>query len=326
MPSKAETPLASVCLLTYNHAPFIKQGLESVLAQNATFPWELVIADDCSTDGTRDVLKEYRDRYPDRIRLILQDRNVGPAANWIDLMNALVGKYASYLEGDDYWTDSSKLQKQVSFLEAHPDYVLCFTRGELRDMFTGTSTVRPPATENTDVTLADFIHANSQLTATCVYRRLPSVAKLPDYTDQFPFGDLFLYIWLLHTTGLKARVLSDVTAVYRLHAGGIYGSMRQSTKSGIRAYNQHLEFYAQLRRHVLGPDYDRAVTAATAQHYRGLSSLYVDDHDYRRAVVSLVKLSRASSLRIAGSVALDLGRQVASQVRRTLSRRLGLAP
>jgi glycosyltransferase involved in cell wall biosynthesis len=314
-----DTPVVSVCLITYNHAQYIREAIDSVLEQNTTFPRELIIADDCSTDGTRDVLKEYRDRYPDRIRLILQEHNVGPAANWIGLMNAATGAYASYLEGDDYWTDASKLQKQVSFLEAHPDYVLCFTRGERRNVITGTSTLLPPASESTDVTLADFIETNSQLTATCVYRRLPSVATLPDFTDKFRFGDLFLYIWLLHTTGLKARVLSDVTTVYRVHPGGLYGSMHQSIQRIILAHNQHIEFYALLRRHVLGGEYDRAVTDATVKHYRALSSLYADDHDYRRAFVSLLELYRSSSPRTAGSAALDLSRKVISHVRHRLS-------
>jgi glycosyltransferase involved in cell wall biosynthesis len=119
-----EKPLLSVCLITYNHANFIEQAIESVFMQSVNFSWELIIADDFSTDGTREIVTKYKEKYPDFIRLILQEKNVGPVKNFNDLLNAPQSKYIAYFEGDDYWIDSLKLQKQVDYMESHPDYVL----------------------------------------------------------------------------------------------------------------------------------------------------------------------------------------------------------
>src|ERR1700741_4673788 len=119
-------PLVSVCLITYNHAPYLRQAIESVLAQKTSFSTEFIIADDFSTDGARDIIKEYVSKDPGRIHAILRDRNIGAGPNFIEMLQAAKGKYIAYLEGDDYWTDPNKLQKQIDFLEQHPDFALCF--------------------------------------------------------------------------------------------------------------------------------------------------------------------------------------------------------
>jgi len=118
-------PLLSVCLITYNHKEYIRQAIDSVLMQKTNFSWELIIADDFSTDGTREIVLEYKEKYPDFIKLILQENNVGAAQNWIDLLMAPKSKYIAYFEGDDYWTDPLKLQKQVDVLERHPKCIAC---------------------------------------------------------------------------------------------------------------------------------------------------------------------------------------------------------
>ena len=122
-----QSPLLSVCLITYNHVNYIRQAIESVLMQEVDFSWELIIADDYSTDGTREILLEYKNKYPEFIKLILQEKNVGPAQNWKDLITKPNSKYIAYFEGDDYWIDPLKLKKQVGFLEANSDYGLVHT-------------------------------------------------------------------------------------------------------------------------------------------------------------------------------------------------------
>jgi glycosyltransferase involved in cell wall biosynthesis len=115
----------SVCLITYNHVNYIREAIDGVLMQNVNFTWELLIADDFSTDGTRDILLQYKDKYPDFINLIFQQKNVGPFQNWIDLITAPSSKYIAYFEGDDYWTDPFKLQKQVDYLESNNGLSFC---------------------------------------------------------------------------------------------------------------------------------------------------------------------------------------------------------
>lgn len=120
------TPLLSVCIRTYNQEKYIAQALESVLMQKTDFPFEIIVSDDCSKDGTVVILNQYASRFPEKIRLILGDRNLGGPNNLRRVIEASVSKYITCLDGDDYYTDCYKLQKQVEFLEEHEDYVACF--------------------------------------------------------------------------------------------------------------------------------------------------------------------------------------------------------
>jgi len=112
----ASTPLVSVHMITYNHGPYLAEAIESVIAQRAGFPFELVIGEDCSTDDTREVALDYQRRYPHLIRVIYSDRNVGMWGNCRRVAMACRGEYIAFCEGDDYWINPGKLQKQVEVL------------------------------------------------------------------------------------------------------------------------------------------------------------------------------------------------------------------
>lgn len=114
--------LVSVEMLTYNHEKYLNQALDSILMQKVNFKYEVVIGDDCSTDKTQSILKEYQSKYPDIIKPILREKNLGATKNDYDALNQCQGKYIALLEGDDYWCDVNKLQMQVDILEANPDY------------------------------------------------------------------------------------------------------------------------------------------------------------------------------------------------------------
>ncbi|NCD41933.1 MAG: glycosyltransferase, partial [Bacteroidia bacterium] len=120
--------MVSICCITYNHEPFIRQCLDGFLMQKTDFPFKIVIHDDCSTDKTPDVIREYKQKYPDILCPIFQEVNQMSKGHSITVefvLPACHGKYIALCEGDDYWTDPLKLQKQVDFLEAHPEYSLC---------------------------------------------------------------------------------------------------------------------------------------------------------------------------------------------------------
>ena len=124
------TPLVSVCCITYNHASFIRKCLDGFLMQQTDFPIEILIHDDCSTDGTTEIIQEYAAQYPDLIFPMYEEVNQyqqGKATE-IDFYNyrRARGKYIAYCEGDDYWTDPLKIQKQVDFMETNPEYSVCF--------------------------------------------------------------------------------------------------------------------------------------------------------------------------------------------------------
>ena len=120
----SKNPLVSVHMITYNHEKYIAQAIESALMQKTNFDYEIVIGEDCSTDKTRKIVDTYAKKYPDKIKLILNEKNIGMIPNFIKTLNMCRGKYIAMLEGDDYWTDPYKLQKQVDFLETNPDYGL----------------------------------------------------------------------------------------------------------------------------------------------------------------------------------------------------------
>ena len=123
-----EMPLVSVCMTTYNHEPYIAEAIESVLAQQTSFGVELVVGEDCSTDRTAAICREYAAKYPDRIRLVTSPENVGWRANYRRTFEACRGKYVAYLDGDDWWCDPRKLQMQADLMESDPGCGMCYTR------------------------------------------------------------------------------------------------------------------------------------------------------------------------------------------------------
>jgi glycosyltransferase involved in cell wall biosynthesis len=127
-------PLVSVLMMTYNHIAYIAQAIEGVLRQKVSFPIELVIGEDCSTDGTREVALEYQQRYPDIIRVLAWEKNVGMTRNGYDTTKACRGKYIAFCEGDDYWHHPDKLQRQADHLESHPECGLVFSSYDVYDV------------------------------------------------------------------------------------------------------------------------------------------------------------------------------------------------
>src|SRR5438105_666490 len=114
----------SVLLTTYNHERYIAPAIESALMQETDFDFEIVVSEDCSTDGTRSIVESYRERHPDRIRARYSPQN-GGEETWVRSYHSCNGEYVALLDGDDYWTSPDKLQKQADFLDAHPECSMC---------------------------------------------------------------------------------------------------------------------------------------------------------------------------------------------------------
>ncbi len=114
----------SVVLITYNHEPYIRECLDGIFMQETDFPFDIIVGEDCSTDNTREVLREYDRKYPGRMKLLFREKNLGRVTlNVYQSAMAADGEYLAFIEGDDSWSDPKKLQKQVDFLETHPDYM-----------------------------------------------------------------------------------------------------------------------------------------------------------------------------------------------------------
>src|SRR5512133_148878 len=116
----------SVLVMTYNHEKFIQQALDSVAMQATNFDYEILISEDCSTDRTREIVLEFQKEHPDKVRLLLSKTNVHSNQVVVRGIRAAQGQYLAMLDGDDYWTSPTKLQKQADFLDGHPECSLCF--------------------------------------------------------------------------------------------------------------------------------------------------------------------------------------------------------
>jgi len=121
-----EDVILSILVITFQHKKYIRQALDSVLMQKTAFKTEIIVSDDCSTDGTREILLEYKKKYGNKIHLILRNTNVGATKNVYYVSMLAKGKYSCTLEGDDYWTDEYKLEKEIRYLESHPNYTGVF--------------------------------------------------------------------------------------------------------------------------------------------------------------------------------------------------------
>jgi len=211
-----EAHLLSVCLITYNHSKYIRQAIEGVLMQETSFHFDLFIADDFSTDGTRQILIEYKNKFPDKIKLIFQKKNVGPAKNWLDLITTPKSKYIAYFEGDDYWTDKTKLQKQIEFLEKNPEYSLCFHNvTELLPSGKMIPSSTYSANESKIFSLEDLALTNFIHTPTVVYRNV--ITEFPDWFIHAPVGDY--PFWILLAEKGKIFYFPDIMTVYRKGVG-----------------------------------------------------------------------------------------------------------
>jgi len=247
-----EWPLLSVCLLTYNHEKYIRQAIDSILSQKVTFTWQLIIADDCSTDKTQDILLEYKKQYPELIHLILQKKNVGPEENWLELLSHPKSKYLLYAEGDDYFTDPNKLQKQVDFLEAHPDFTLCFH--SVRVVYQDdaqSDEIFPSSSQRFNKTVLEFgdlLKNNFIQTNSAMYRwdfnHRPIKQSFP--RGIVP-GDWFLH--LLHAKAGKIGFINRSMAAYRRHSEGMWWESTGELDVIWKRYGmQHLAMYIEMLR------------------------------------------------------------------------------
>ena len=211
--------LLSVCLITYNHVKYIAQAIEGVLMQKVNFLFELIIADDFSTDGTREIVEAYQKKYPNLIKLILQKNNVGAAKNWMDLITYPQAKYIAYFEGDDYWTDPLKLQKQVDFLETNSHIFACYHDVIVVD-------------ENSNMVRSNYFVPHKEIfkqldclvygaaysTAALVFRS-QVIKNLPAWFIKMPSD---YAIDLLITDYGDIAYMAENMGAYRIHQGGIW--------------------------------------------------------------------------------------------------------
>jgi glycosyltransferase involved in cell wall biosynthesis len=216
-------PLVSVCMTTYNHEKFISQAIESVLCQRTTFSVEVVIGEDCSTDNTLAICRQYEAQYPDRVRVIASKNNIGMHANYRRTIEACRGKYIAMCDGDDWFTDENKLQIQVEELE-NSGAAMCYTRSERRGE-DGSSAIYPEGRLHSSI--GDMLILNTAENCTTLALK----SKILDYygevkpeTKGWLTDDLPMWLWFAATQKIVA--IDRVTAVHRVLATSVSHSVQ----------------------------------------------------------------------------------------------------
>jgi glycosyltransferase involved in cell wall biosynthesis len=213
--------LVDVNIAVYNHAAYLRQTLDSALAQKTNFKFRLLVGDDFSTDGSRDILKEFELKYPEQIKVIYQEKNLGfksSDTNGLRILKNSTAKYIAFLDGDDYWTDPLKLQKQIDFLESNSDYVLCaanasvinYTDKPFRSIYCHYN--KDQSFDQRQILLDFYCPTLSMVFRNCLY-------DIPDWFHKVKSGDTFLHL-LLSQYG-KFYYMDFIAGVYRQHSAGI---------------------------------------------------------------------------------------------------------
>lgn len=238
-------PLVSVMIITYNQEAFIADAIEGVLAQSTSFPFELIIADDHSTDRTTAICAEYAQSHPQLIRHIIREKNLGVARNFFTTMGDCRGEYIALCEGDDYWTDPEKLQTQADVLQSDGQSGYVFTNSVIRHR-DGIKTPNRQLTKNIPASLElndVFKLKLMPMTATVMFRKALLPAPLPEFLFKCHHADWALLVLIASRSGI--RYIDKVTSVYR-DSVGVQSSTSQIVKveMGI-ALNQELNSYTR---------------------------------------------------------------------------------
>lgn len=222
-------PKVSVFMITYNHQDYIGEAIESVMNQDYE-NLELVIGEDCSTDNTREMVKKYSEKYPQKIKLILHEQNVGMHRNTESVIKACDGDYVALIEGDDYWTDYQKISKQVKFLDENKDYAICFHRAKIANDTDVPFAEYLPSLQNRreEFSINDFIDGVYMPTASTVFRN-NKIQQFPEW-----YFNLTLYIdrmfHLMNGQYGKIKFLNETMSVYRVHSGGFWSIHQDENK------------------------------------------------------------------------------------------------
>lgn len=237
-------PLVTVVITTYNQEHYIRKAIDSVLAQKTDFDFEVYISEDCGTDGTRDILEEYAAQYPQRIRLNLRQKNVGISRNWYEGLCAAKGEFVCTLEGDDWWRDESKLQKQADFLRTHPDYLAVSHTLLLTDDEGKTYGTLPDDKRilNADATMALFLRGVTYSCTACMVRnifRTPDPAREAYVTANRSIADFALC--MLYLDGGRVFVMDEAMSAYRVGGPGAEHKNYNTRASAVKKYADFLD-------------------------------------------------------------------------------------
>lgn len=239
-----EKPVVSIICNAYNHAKYIRDTLEGFVTQKTDFPFEILVHDDASTDDTAAIIREYEEKYPQLIKPIYQTEN--QYSQKISVMRTfqlprVQGKYVALCEGDDYWTNPLKLQKQYDFMESHPEHTMCVCSTDWYNMRSGQIEKRGCVEQDTDISLEEIILEKRgrifQLAS--YFLKTEIIANYPNWRTKFPIGDYPLAVQAALSG--KVHMLAEHMCVYRYYSEGSWTARMDNDAHRVRVSERMLE-------------------------------------------------------------------------------------
>ena len=266
-------PTVTIICIAYNQEKYISRAIDSFLIQKTNFDVEVLIHDDASTDKTSDILRGYQKKYPQKIKLTIQKENQYSKKDWIFINNLFVnarGKYIAMCEGDDYWTDENKLQKQVDYMEAHPECALVFH--PVKVVFQNSeekSYTIPNMSKAIKFTPEELIRENFISTSAVMYRAKHDYEKLE---RKIMPQDLYLHLY--HAVGGSMHCINEIMSVYRRQSGGVWWGSYGNMDSIYLSYRTMLvSFYESIIR--MYPN-NQAMLQTVRNHEQHLLNSFLD--------------------------------------------------
>lgn len=275
----------TVLCITYNHEKYIKQALDGFVMQKTNFPFEVIIGDDGSTDNNQNIIKEYAQKYPNIIKPILREKNITAFENFLDIAKRVNSEYVAICEGDDFWTNENKLQKQVDFLDTNLDHSLCFhsvkvfyENGEMPPYIFPEEHIQIHPNV-TSLNIVDLLTVNFIQTNSVMYRWI--------FNDKYPFHDVFprniqpgdYFMHLLHAQRGRIGFIREVMASYRRHPEGLWWNSTTNTEQHFVNYGvKELRFYMECEK--VFPEYKMVKGNFNIKHASELFSFYLQRQDF----------------------------------------------
>lgn len=276
----------SIFMLTYNQEAFISQAIEGVLMQKTDFRYQLVIGEDCSSDATLQICESYAAQYGDRIKLLASPAaNGGLIANYMRTIAACDGTYIAICDGDDYWIDENKLQKQVDFLNRNPSYSIVYTAVQ-RLFNDGQKQDYRFAPKKSPMNFEDLIFDNFIYSVTALFKN-PQLngAGIPQWIGDFPFGDWQTYLWVVKDSG-DIHFLDEITSVYRMDIGVSANYMKKNSS--------FIKILEQLLQKILDdPNFKNRkylVFESLINKKRNLIASYNKEQEYKKGLQTLLEM------------------------------------
>lgn len=274
--------IVSVCLTAYNHGKYIAQALDSILMQEVGFKYEIVVGEDCSPDNTREILLDYKAKYPDKLKLLLHEKNMGGKKNVMTTLKNCSGKYIAMLDGDDYWIDPKKLQIQIDLMESYPDCHMSFHPAEARiDNAETGKVIAKHANKNKIFSTSEVILGGGGFTPTAstIFHR-EVIDNLPDFFVGTTVGDYYMQV--LGSLNGGALYIDRVMSVYRQ---GVEGSWSTSLKNididrKVKWHHDSIKSLNELNKY-LDFNYQKEFDQRISNHYYRMSILYLKNDLYK---------------------------------------------